>query len=942
MSIKPLPLRLLSFLLGTLLLWALVACAAPDTGSVATPLPPTAPPATAVPTATPTTPATAEPTTVPTPATEPRGAQSARMVLAQILGVPATAPALLSVEARDFGNACLGVAQVGIMCAEVITPGHVVTLAVDGNRYVYHTSLDGGTVLLVEAPPVDIAQPILTWRSAAGVAPCHAATFGPDRAAAGRCDGPQIDAPIANAERRAELAELQAQFAAFSAQTAAGDVTFTGRGATIADAAQQRMIAEWAALAAQEAEAGRSGASWGLALAWHREGGIAGFCDDLALYANGRAAATQCGGSEPQAAGRARLDAAQLAQLYDYLDRYAPFEYVLDDGAVADSMTTRLVFSGRGTQVADDAAQAEIAAWAGEVFNSVGNAGGSQQPPAGLYYSVMNGATYRVAGEQIDLPVADGSVWLNPAASIAVTIDYGQPAQPLLVRYLPGDVVETLPFAGGRFVACFGWESDNALLCGVRYDAEEDSPNFGYLTRVDVIDGSVDILDAQNTLFSAPALGDGQILVSFGDGPAALWRNGTREPFDWRSYAGLPDETLRAIASPALASDGAHSAWFVYGAQQTHLVRFDMAGTAATLLYSFEPAGFGGPFRNPQFSPDGSRLAFEILTVDGTGNGLYVVNADGSAAPRWLGADAGGPLWLDATTLLFTRQADGQPASVVQYDLSGDLETPFALPVNSRALALVNPHAYPASPDGGFIVQSYYSSAQAVPAELAEQFPTGENYRVLLLVTDSATGVTQRVVDQYRAMGLGWDVPIALGWSPDSRTLYFSNAPSPDGCVVAANASDLQALDASTGAISVILPNFTALYMALSPDATLVAYEGARGAAGRSLVLTALPTGDEVARLPLPAPADDWQLGDLSWSPDGAYLLVQQVFDACAGQPRIGYAVVDVAASAARALLAPDAALQWVQGWQDATTVLIWSDAGVIGVDVVSGAPRQP
>jgi len=38
-----------------------------------------------------------------------------------------------------------------------------------------------------------------------------------------------------------------------------------------------RAVAEWARLIFDVAESGRSGAAWGLALSWHREGGIAGF-----------------------------------------------------------------------------------------------------------------------------------------------------------------------------------------------------------------------------------------------------------------------------------------------------------------------------------------------------------------------------------------------------------------------------------------------------------------------------------------------------------------------------------------------------------------------------------------------------------------------------------------------------------------------------------------
>jgi hypothetical protein len=82
-----------------------------------------------------------------------------------------------------------------------------------------------------------------------------------------------------------------------------------------------------------------------LALTWHRRGGIAGFCDDLAIYASGDVHATTCAGER---VGQGRLSEEQLAQLQGWLAELQGFEWELVDGGTADGMATRLVFHGTG------------------------------------------------------------------------------------------------------------------------------------------------------------------------------------------------------------------------------------------------------------------------------------------------------------------------------------------------------------------------------------------------------------------------------------------------------------------------------------------------------------------------------------------------------------------------------------------------------------------
>ena len=54
-----------------------------------------------------------------------------------------------SVEFVEWPDACLGIAQRDVACAEVITPGYRIILEANGATYEYHT--DGGSrAVLVE------------------------------------------------------------------------------------------------------------------------------------------------------------------------------------------------------------------------------------------------------------------------------------------------------------------------------------------------------------------------------------------------------------------------------------------------------------------------------------------------------------------------------------------------------------------------------------------------------------------------------------------------------------------------------------------------------------------------------------------------------------------------------------------------------------------------
>ena len=82
----------------------------------------------------------------------PVAVQSARQALAKVLGVTSDALQVVSYEAVDWPDGCLGVAQKGMMCTDMVTPGYRVILGADKQQWEYRTDKTGTLVVLAKGP----------------------------------------------------------------------------------------------------------------------------------------------------------------------------------------------------------------------------------------------------------------------------------------------------------------------------------------------------------------------------------------------------------------------------------------------------------------------------------------------------------------------------------------------------------------------------------------------------------------------------------------------------------------------------------------------------------------------------------------------------------------------------------------------------------------------
>jgi hypothetical protein len=119
----------------------------------------------------------------------------------------------------------------------------------------------------------------------------------------------------------------------------------------------------------------------GPALVYRRVGGIAGFCDDLAVARTGEAVLLPCEGAPEQPARTETLMDAEVTRLNEWLEALAPFSVATSDGNVPDSLTVELEFSGQGTRAATEAEKAAVAQFAQQVLARWSTpAEGTEQP----------------------------------------------------------------------------------------------------------------------------------------------------------------------------------------------------------------------------------------------------------------------------------------------------------------------------------------------------------------------------------------------------------------------------------------------------------------------------------------------------------------------------------------------------------------------------------
>lgn len=341
---------ILSILLLTAFL--LAACASPgdlqtptDTAAVPTYPPSETPPPTHSPTQ-------LEPSATPqpshTPVDLPPAQRAAVQDLASVLGIDAGQVKVVSVEAVDWPNGCLGVQRIGVMCTQQIVPGFRIILEANGQQYEYHSNSSGSQIVPAEdqqpvpAPTQAVQAALRELANALGISPDQVSVVSaaniewPDS-----CLGiQQTNVACAQMVTPGYLILLEANGRQYEYHT---------------DGVGQQVVPAT------------------LGLSWTRQGGIVGFCDELQIYLPNQVHAASC---KPQAEAASAdlselLSASEMNQFNQWLQEFGTVTLTQKDPAVSDAMAQTLLLQGFGQGQPDATQQQAMFDWAQMVYGKI-------------------------------------------------------------------------------------------------------------------------------------------------------------------------------------------------------------------------------------------------------------------------------------------------------------------------------------------------------------------------------------------------------------------------------------------------------------------------------------------------------------------------------------------------------------------------------------------
>jgi len=289
---------------------------------------------------------TTEPTTEPThiPVDIPPVQRKAIDAAIQALGLPADQVKLVSIEAVDWPNGCLGVTRMGMMCTQNVVPGFRIILEAKGKQYEFHTNLDASVVAPGNGPAVEVPEAIVAL-----VKPVLASALG-----------------VAESDIKVVSTQIiewpDNCLGTVTPGLACGQVVTPGYLVTLEVNGQQ-----------YEYHTNGDGSVIGqgsLALSWQRTGGIAGFNDSLTVYLSGEIHGSSNAGSKDSTLSA--LTADQRAQLQSWLTKFGSVSVQHDDPANAsDAMSVSLTLIGSGTAQPSDAEQQAMLDWSQSVLSSL-------------------------------------------------------------------------------------------------------------------------------------------------------------------------------------------------------------------------------------------------------------------------------------------------------------------------------------------------------------------------------------------------------------------------------------------------------------------------------------------------------------------------------------------------------------------------------------------
>ena len=272
--------------------------------------------------------------------------QAAITVLSQSLNLPAEQISMISTEAVDWRDGCMGIQKIGMMCTQAIVPGYKIILEANGKQYEFHTNKNGSQV-------AQVGETAASGKVEEMVIKQLVSNLGLQTSDVSVVSTSEVDFPdscLGVAMNNVMCAQLvtPGQIIVLEAKGIQYEYHVTSDGSQIQPATP--------------------------ALTWTRNGGIAGFCDSLTVFLSGEVYANQCKSQPNGAMGTfaSLLSADEREQFNGWMNEFGQVSVdASDPKGVSDRMSVTLAFYGNGKGKLAKADEQALLLWAQTIFQKL-------------------------------------------------------------------------------------------------------------------------------------------------------------------------------------------------------------------------------------------------------------------------------------------------------------------------------------------------------------------------------------------------------------------------------------------------------------------------------------------------------------------------------------------------------------------------------------------
>ncbi|HLO14013.1 MAG TPA: hypothetical protein VK206_04230 [Anaerolineales bacterium] len=271
--------------------------------------------------------------------------RAALTALSEKLGLSADKIKLISTEAVTWPNGCLGIVKIGVLCTQAEVPGFKIVLEADGQKYELHTNQDGTVALLAEGAQNATAVEQIVIKQLA-------ANLGLKESDISVVSNTEIEFPdsclgVAMPDIMCSQIVTPGRIIVLQAKGIQYEYHVTADGDRVQPAT--------------------------LAMIWKREGGIAGFCDDLTVFRSGEIYTQQCKTGEGKMGTFANsLSSQEQKQFNDWMTQFGQANLdASDPQGVADRMVVTLNLFGTGSKQPTKADQQKLFEFAQNLYQKL-------------------------------------------------------------------------------------------------------------------------------------------------------------------------------------------------------------------------------------------------------------------------------------------------------------------------------------------------------------------------------------------------------------------------------------------------------------------------------------------------------------------------------------------------------------------------------------------